>query len=55
MRLDYLCDMQLTFNESHATTKPHGGEKVAIRAGRRPGSRRTSTWLGTLCQPCTPT
>ena len=30
MRLDYLCDMQLTFNESHATTKPHGGEEGSL-------------------------
>ena len=30
MRLDYLCDMQLTFNESLATTKPHGGEEGSL-------------------------
>ncbi len=30
MRLDYLCDMQLTLNESQAMVKPYGGEEGSI-------------------------
>ena len=32
MRLEYLCDMQLTLNESQAMTQPHDGEAGALFA-----------------------
>jgi hypothetical protein len=30
MRLDYLCDLQITLNESQAMVKPYGGEEGSL-------------------------
>lgn len=32
MRLDYLCDLQITLNESQAMVKPYGGEEGSLFA-----------------------